>query len=184
MEVTNFTQVTSWARALDAARITVGKVPLTKEPSDEWKAQMILAEHSPIRLVEYQWIWVDIPQYVTTHLVRHHIGCEKFVCTQREDRTGVLRNQRLQTDLNSFMMTANAQAIINISRKRLCQKADSNTKYAWALVIIELAKIDPILANKCVPECYYRGFCPELKSCGAASMEHFPKRLKNYRTTK
>lgn len=47
--------MTSWKRALNAARRTIGKEPLDKEPSNKWRAQMLLAEHSPIRLVEYEW---------------------------------------------------------------------------------------------------------------------------------
>lgn len=35
---------------------------------------MLLAEHSPIRLVEYDGIWDFIKMWVTTHLVRHHVG--------------------------------------------------------------------------------------------------------------
>lgn len=54
--VDNFEQVTSWKRALNAARTTVGKNILDKEPSDSWKAKMFLAEHSPIRLVTFSWI--------------------------------------------------------------------------------------------------------------------------------
>lgn len=33
---------------------------------------MLLAEHSPIRLVEYEWTWEQIPQWVTVHFTRHH----------------------------------------------------------------------------------------------------------------
>ena len=47
------TQETSWKRALNAARRTIGKEPLDKEPSKSWKAKILLAEHSPIKLVEY-----------------------------------------------------------------------------------------------------------------------------------
>lgn len=50
---------------------------------------MLLAEHSPIRLVEYEWTWGQIPQWVTVHFVRHHIGCEKFVHTQRPGQVPV-----------------------------------------------------------------------------------------------
>ena len=82
-EIINLQQVTSWKRALNAARRTVGKSPLNKEPSKSWEAKMILAEHSPIRLVEFDWTWKNIMQWVTTHLVRHHEGCEKFVHSQR-----------------------------------------------------------------------------------------------------
>ena len=58
IKVTRLNAVTSWSRALNAARRTVGKSALKKEPSDSWKAKMLLAEHSPIRLVEYEWTWV------------------------------------------------------------------------------------------------------------------------------
>ena len=61
------TLATSWKRALNAARKTVGKQPLNKEPSDGWKAWMLLAEHSPIRLVEYDLSFEKIRQWVTVH---------------------------------------------------------------------------------------------------------------------
>lgn len=66
-KIVRLNQVTSWKRALNAARRTIGKKPLDKEPSKSWEAKMILAEHSPVRLVEYDWTWKDIMQWVTTH---------------------------------------------------------------------------------------------------------------------
>lgn len=54
-EIVRLDQVTSWKRALNAARRTIGKTPLAKEPSKSWEAKMLLAEHSPIRLVEFDW---------------------------------------------------------------------------------------------------------------------------------
>ena len=60
-------QVTSWKRVLNAARRTIGKAPIDKEPSNSWKAKMLLAEHSPIRLLEYDWTWQNIEQWVSTH---------------------------------------------------------------------------------------------------------------------
>lgn len=178
--------VGTWKRALNAARRTIGKKPIDLEPSDSWKAKMLLAEHSPIRLVEYDWAWEDIKQYVTTHLVRHHEGCEKFVHSQREDRRElpVPRDELLQGALNDMMMCANAQSFINISRKRLCNCASPETREAWKLVIEALRDIDPVLASKCVPECLYRGFCPEfLHPCGYANTEKFQADLKVYRNT-
>ena len=50
MEIT-VVQETPWSRALDAARRTIGKEPLHKEPGENWKAKVLLAEHSPIKLV-------------------------------------------------------------------------------------------------------------------------------------
>ena len=185
-KVIDLTQVTTWKRALNAARRTIGKNKLEKNPSKSWEAKILLAEHSPIRLVEYDWTWQDIMQWVTTHIVRHHEGCEKFVHSQRGDRRklSVPRNELPQGELNDMDMTANAQAIINISRKRLCSCASKETREAWKQVIDEIRKIDPVLADKCVPECIYRGFCPEwMSSCGYSKTEKYKEDLKKYRNT-
>lgn len=186
MKVKYLNKITEWSRVLNAARRTVGKEAISKEPSDSWKAKMLLAEHSPIRLLEFDWSWEDIKQWVSVHLVRHHIGCEKFVRTQREDRndTVVSRDELSQGALNEMDMTANAQAIINISRKRLCTQASLETRQAWKAVIKEIEKVEPILAEKCVPECIYRGFCPELHTCGLADAPNFQEKLAKYRNTK
>ena len=188
-KITNLEQVTSWKRVLNAARRTIGKGQLNKEPSDSWKAKMLLAEHSPIRLLEYDWSWGEIRQWVTAHLVRHHEGCEKFVHTQRGDRRKILEDYEVETRdelpqgaLNDMDMTANAQALINISRKRLCNCASKETREAWTQVKEAIAEIDPVLASKMVPECLYRGFCPEfMNPCGYSKTEKYQRDLKKYR---
>ena len=183
--------VTLWKRALNAARRTIGKAPLDKEPSKSWEAKMLLAEHSPIRLLEYEWTWADIMQWVTTHLVRHHEGCEKFVHTQRGDRRAILdeynvssRNELPQGATNDMDMTANAQALMSISRKRLCNCASKETREAWKQVQDAIREVDPVMADKMVPECIYRGFCPEfMNPCGYANTEKYQQDLKRYRST-
>ena len=55
-------QETPWKRALNAARRTIGKEPIDKEPSNSWKAKVLLAEHSPIKLVEYLIAFKDLRQ--------------------------------------------------------------------------------------------------------------------------
>lgn len=190
-KVIRMEKATLWKRALNAARRTIGKKPLYKEPSNSWKAKMLLAEHSPIRLVEYEWTWSDIMQWVTTHLVRHHEGCEKFVHSQRGDRRAILdeynvssRNELPQGATNDMDMTANAQALINISRKRLCNCASKETREAWKQVQDAIREVDPVMADKMVPECIYRGFCPEfMNSCGYANTEKYQQDLKRYRST-
>ena len=183
--------VTLWKRALNAARRTIGKAPLDKEPSKSWEAKMLLAEHSPIRLLEYEWTWADIMQWVTTHLVRHHEGCEKFVHTQRGDRRAILdeynvssRNELPQGATNDMDRTANAQALISISRKRLCNCASRETREAWKQVQDAIREVDPVMADKMVPECIYRRFCPEfMNPCGYANTEKYQQDLKRYRST-
>lgn len=177
----------NWIRVVNAARRTVGKSPINKEPSDKFKKKVLLAEHSPIRLLEYDFTWEDIRMWVSTHIVRHHEGCEKFVHTQRTDRNETLkalnRDDLPQGLVNDMDMTCNAQAFINISRKRLCKCASKGTREAWELVIEYLKTVDPVLASKCVPECLYRGFCPEFdRCCGYCNTEKFKKDLKEYRS--
>ena len=195
-----------WIRVVNAARRTWGRGPIDHEPKDSWKREILLAEHSPIRLLEYDFTIEDVRQWVTVHLARHHVGCEKFVHTQRQDinkdiekitddimrickEEGLLgegwreRDYMFQGAANDMDMTCNAQAFINISRKRLCYGcASEETRFAWQLVIGALKEVDPILAEKCVPECLYRGFCPEKKrSCGYVNSPGFQKRLEEYR---
>lgn len=186
-----FERVTSWNRVLNAARRTIGRKPLEKEPTDSWKAKILLAEHSPIRLLEYDFGWEKIRQWVTAHFVRHHEGCEKFVHSQRGDRRAILEEYNVETRdelpqgaLNDMDMSANAQALINISRKRLCNCASKETREAWIAVKESIRKIDPIMADKMVPECIYRGFCPEfLSPCGYSKTQKYQEDLIKYRNT-
>lgn len=194
-----------WIRVVNAARRTWGKKPINHEPSDKFKRKILLAEHSPIRLLEYDFTIENIRQFVTVHLVRHHEGCEKFVHTQRQDINDEIekitkkvievltdagithegwreRDYLFQGQGNDMDMTCNAQAFINISRKRLCNCASKETKEAWSIVIEMLKEVDPILAEKCVPECVYRGFCSETdRCCGYVNTKAFQKRLEEYR---
>lgn len=179
-----------WVRVVNAARRTWGKKPINKEPSDLFKKKILLAEHSPIRLLEYDFTWEDIRQWVTVHLVRHHEGCEKFVHSQRQDIRnlgndyGVKNRDELpQGALNDMDMSCNAQAFINISRKRLCRCSSPETRHAWETAIEYLKEVDPMLASVCVPECIYRGFCPEFdRCCGYVNTEAYKKRLAEYRS--
>lgn len=178
------TLATAWKRALKAARRTVGRKPLDKEPSPEWRKQMLLAEHSPIRLVEYD-IDVDgIKQWVSAHLCRHWLGFIPFVHSQRPDRR-VLdcdRDDLPQGSLNDAQFSANAQALINISRKRLCSNAATDTRKTWVNIKTAIEAVDPIMAGTMVPECIYRGFCPELKCCGFVHTEKYKRDLEAYRS--
>lgn len=180
------TQVTGWVRAVNAARKTSGKKFIDRDPSDIWKAKALLAEHSPIRLVEYDIDIEAIRQWVTVHLVRHHIGVEKFVHSQREDRRdlgGIPRDELPQGAENDMMYSCNAQALINISRKRCCKGCPSKeTQEAWNMVKESIRKVDPIMADAMVKECVYRGFCPEFQPCGYCFTEEYRKELEAYRS--
>lgn len=173
----------TWKRALNMARQTVGLKPIDKEPSSLWKRSILLAEHSPIREVVYDIFWDNIKQRISVHYVRHHEGIEKFVHTQRDDRNNDIVNSDdlPQGAFNDMAISVNAQAIINISKVRLCSKASADTRYVWQETLKALKEIDPILVEKCVPTCIYRGFCPEKECCGFVRTKKFISDLKKYR---
>lgn len=171
----------NWQAVKDRAMNTVGK-ETGKYPSSKWKQQILRAEHSPIRSLVFTIRFTDIPYYVVMHLVRHKIGCEHYVSTQRTDRTGVDRTQLPQDNLVSYTLVADAQALINISRKRLCSQASKETREAWQMVRNEIANVGELeLAEAMVPECVYRGFCPEMKTCGYSNTEAFDSNVRLYR---
>lgn len=177
-------QETSWIRALNAARRTIGKEEINKEPSNSWKARMLLAEHSPIKLVEYCIKFKNLRQWVGVHLLRHGFTLP-FIHSQREDRRdlGCPRDELPQGTPNDQDFIVNAQTLINISRKRLCRCASKETREAWEAVKEEMKNVDPVMASKMVPNCVYSGFCRELNCCGYCSTEKFKKELEEYRKT-
>lgn len=201
MEVT-VTQDTSWNRALNAARKTVGLKPLKKEPSDQWKKMALMAEHSPIKLVEYTISFKNLRQWVGVHLLRHPFVLP-FIHSQRVDRRDLddcvekvmsiisddvkndpsfnKRDYLFQGEPNDQDFVVNAQTLINISRKRLCKTASKETQEAWKAVQDAINEFDPVMASFMVPSCIYRGFCPERESCGYWKTKVFQNKLNNYR---
>lgn len=175
------TRVTSWTDVLNAARFTQRKAPRSGEPSINWKKKIIKAEHSPLRCLMFNIDFYDIPNYVSVHLVRH-VHAQPFVSTSRPDIDGkqIPREEQKKIDPVNMRLFLNAQEIINISKVRLCNKAEARTKYIWKQVIEELRKIEPELAMACVPNCIYRGHCPEIKSCGFSDTEVFPMIVNDY----
>jgi hypothetical protein len=167
---------------MNAARTTVGKDNIGKEPSSEWKLKLLLSEHSPIRLLKFTYTFKSIKYWMSMHLSRHKVGVEHFIKTQRDDRTGVDRDNLPQSALVNHTISLNAQAIINISRKRLCNKTHEETKHGWKCFLEDIRKTEHELFNVCVPECVYRnGICPEVESCGFIHTANFKKALELYR---
>ena len=171
-----------WLKIKSACMTTISKEAGPKEPSHEWRRKLLLCEHSPIRRGSISWKFEEIPYCISTHFVRHHEGVEKWVGTSRADRTEIKdRSQRTQMDMVPMEMEANIQALINISRKRLCNCASKETRNAWIEVKNKVAEVEPELASVMVKECVYRGFCPEMFSCGYYKTKEFQKELEQYR---
>lgn len=168
-----------WMDIKETTMTTIGK-DTGAYPTSEWKTNLLKSEHSPIRLGEIRVkIW-GIKYWVVGHLVRHHIGVEKFVTTQRTDRTGINRDEIPQGAEVNLELHMNFQAIISISRKRMCMCASLETRQAWQAILDEIEKYEPELVSLCQPECVYRGHCSEMFSCGYSKSDNFKERLIKY----
>lgn len=181
MKITHPEVKGTWREVANAARTTIGKKAGDKEPTGSWKKRMLLAEHSPIRKLLISWKWLNIPYWVSVHFVRHKFGIEHWVRTQRTDRTKTNRNTLPQDNPVEHEVEANVQAIINISRKRLCRQASPETRAAWWMAIARLGYTEPEIAQACVPDCIYRGWCYEYESCGYYLSSGFKEQLNIYR---
>ena len=160
-----------WQDVVDGCRATVNKPPLGHEPSDKFKRDILIAEHEPIREIEIKWAWRNIKYWIAMHW-KTHIWPGRTE-TQRDDRTGVNRDDAPQAAHVTFTGRANPQHLIDTYRKRLCFQAHEQTReYAEDFKVV-LHNVEPEISDVLVPNCVYRCGCPELNCCGL-----WPKFLK------
>ena len=171
----------TWRDVADCANTTIHKSEGIDEPSSQWKKRMLLCEHSPIRELVFDFKWTELRYWVSVHFVRHKIGVEHYVRSQRSDRTGIDRDKLTQESLVEHRISLNAQALINISRKRLCCNASKETREAWVSILDTIKEKEKELYSVCVPDCVYRGFCYEFKSCGFYESKKYKEMVDNYR---
>lgn len=155
---------TDWLDAVNDCRSSVSKKELTKEPSSEFKQRLIIAEHTPLRMVVIRFKIDQIKSWIATHLVRNI--WYKVVSTQRNDRTGEDRDNKPQSAPVTFVGELNGQNLIDTSRKRLCFQAHPETRAIWKELVAKVSEVEPEMAEACVPNCVYRCGCPEFTTCG------------------
>lgn len=156
-----------WKEVKDSALTTIHKFYTDSEVTEQWKCDILLSEHSPIRELIIRAKFTEIPRWIADQLVRHNIGFTPYMGTMRTDRGNKPRNEQRMTDLTELKFTANAQSIINISQDRLCiGKVSKETRKLWELFLSLLNELQPELVTCCVPSCVYRFGCKEFKSCG------------------
>ncbi len=168
MKVT-VTPLTTLAQVNRAAEMTTHGQPC-KAPMRLWYK----TEHSPIRLMRF-WIELhEVPTFVSVHLVRHKYGVEHFVQSMRDDRGGAGDTEVNRLTPVNHGMEVNAQALINMAKKRLCYKAHKTTVAAFRKLTKAIGEVDPELPRWMVPECVTRGYCPEFSECkpGLAKVLH------------
>ena len=64
MNISPIKTIGSWRDVADAARTTIGMEAGKGEPSSNWKYRILLAEHSPIRKLNFNWIWFDLKYWI------------------------------------------------------------------------------------------------------------------------
>ena len=121
--------------------------------------------HSISRTQMFSVKMYDIPTFVSTHFVRHKIGVEHFVKSNRPDRDGNDEATRM-TPVNHLMF-CNAEALVSMAHRRLCFQASKETRETMLQIKSAMKIVDPDLAYNLVPMCQYRGgICAEPKPCG------------------
>lgn len=166
IEILRHPKEEDWERCKMLALNTIGKKYAGSKVTDKWKHDILKAEHSPIRTLMFTFR-LTIPYFVSVHLVRHKIGIEHYVQSQRNDRqTEYDRNLAPQNSMVSHVIEVNAEQLMFMARRRLCGQADATTRFIFSILCREVLKTNPEFKGFLEPMCHYRHECPEFKSCG------------------
>lgn len=142
--------------------------------------------HSPMRSVEYRFYLWGVPSYVATHFVRHHVGVQPYVKSQRDDINNSLkgewvgdelyinyspkisRSEKSQGTPVNMILDINVNSLLDMAKARLCGKADKTTR-AWMVAMKTILNngdnYDKIVAKWMKPPCEWYGKCFEFKTC-------------------
>ena len=129
--------------------------------------KLLIARHSPIRVLNFGFLIKDIPSNIATHLVRH-VHAVPFVSSLRNDRQdkmdGDLAPRNTPVDMIFY---CNAEELMIIANKRLCTKASVKTRevvYRMCTCVLERY---PVFSGLLVPMCeWHGGICHEIDGCG------------------
>ncbi|MBR2682811.1 MAG: FAD-dependent thymidylate synthase [Atopobiaceae bacterium] len=156
-----------WERCRMLALNTVGKSP-NGPVSDSWKHRMLRSRHSPKRTLMFT-IRMDVPYWVSVHFVRHKIGVEHYVSTQRNDRQDRYdRNEAPQGMHVTHVMDIDADALIHMAHMRLCHQAADETRNVMREICDEVIRTNPEFEPFLKPKCLAYGafHCDEFRPCG------------------
>ena len=154
-----------WLFCKQCALNTIGKNSTTL-PNAEWKEKILRAEHSPIRTLWFAFK-LQIPYWVSVHYCRHSYGVEHFVQSQRDDRTdnNIPRAEKPQGELVSHIMYINAQELMFMARRRLCNQASEETREVMKEIVRQVLETNPEFKEFLVPMCIYQKGCSEFSAC-------------------
>lgn len=164
VELVKYPSSDDWKLCKQCALVTVGKEVKT-EPTTEWKHRILEARHSPIRVLNFVFK-LEIPYWVSVHLCRH-IHSQPFVKSQRNDRQKEYdRNSAPQNEMVTMFWYMNAEELMVVANKRLCNQASEETRAVVRMMCDKVLKICPEFKGLLVPMCVHNGgVCHEMFSC-------------------
>jgi thymidylate synthase ThyX len=144
----------------------MGKTKVINAPDVAWKKSILLARHSPIRCLPISFYIEDLPSYISVHFVRHHVGIEKYVKSQRNDRQSDYDRTKAPQDAPvNMIMDFNGESIQVFMQKRLCNKADPNTRKVAEEMRNILLQSNPEFEEVLKKPCQLFGRCFEMSPC-------------------
>ena len=160
-----------WLECKRRALVTIGKQPVNL-PDSDWKHRILEARHSPIRYLRYSF-YIECPSWVSVHLCRH-THAQPYVKSQRNDRQcDYDRNKAPQDTPVSMIFDANAEELMTIANKRLCQQASPETRQLVSNMCALAEAATPELRGLLVPMCeYHGGVCHEMYPCGKSNVSY------------
>lgn len=159
-----------WLACKERALVTVG-LNVKNAPDENWKRSILKARHSPIRRLRFSFKLEGIPSWVAVHLVRH-IHAQPYVRSQRNDRQNSYDRTKAPQDAPVDMIwDMNAEELMVVANKRLCNQASEKTREVVRLMCNEVLKTNPEFKDFLVPMCAYVGECKEMYPCGGRKDE-------------
>jgi len=125
-------------------------VSIDKSDEFQWRRRVLLREYrcvNSINIMRFEWTWSNTEADVVSAV--RDLGVEL---------TGVSRD-------GDYRCRATPWSTMNASRRLLCTLADQRQASAWRGLLDALRGVDESTVAACVPECVYRGFCPERDPC-------------------
>jgi len=166
VELVRYPDEFDWQLCKECTMITVG-IHKPTPVSDTFKRKILAARHSPIRELHFVFKLTDVPYWVAMHLRTHHVGCQTYISTQRNDRQDNYdRNEARQDAPVSAMFSVNAESLITIANKRLCRKAAKETRELVQQMCDLVIEKCPEFESELIPMCARNGgICYEIRPC-------------------
>lgn len=178
MEITVLKHPTKedWLAVKQRALVTAGFSSVKNPPDDEWKRKMLRCKHSPIRYLQFSFFIKDMPYWLSTEMSRHHIGYEKYIKSQRNDRQeNYDRNSARQDAPVNMIIDCNAESFMTVFAKRSCGVATKEAQEVMLKLKELVIKTNPEFEEFLVPPCC-SGRCTEFNPCGKKAL-YFNKQI-------